>query len=154
MKELVRRIRAVADYQFGRNSGSILFPAEAHIENSPKTKRIRYVYVKQERLATLRPTDGLFSLGVEGAKRLNTNDDTPKFCVMVQNNVSPIVQRGGDVFAVHVVKADNGLRAGDEVSVINENKELIAVGRAVLCGMEIRCFRRGVAIKTRHGSCR
>ena len=39
----------------------------------------------------------------------------------------------------------------EEVIVFNSNNEVIAVGRAVLSGIEMRDFTRGVAVKVRRG---
>jgi uncharacterized protein with predicted RNA binding PUA domain len=43
------------------------------------------------------------------------------------------------------------LRAGEEVIIVNEKKELIAVGRAILNGEEMRTLKSGLAIKVRRG---
>ena len=62
------KIRAIADYQFGKNVGEKLFPENVRLEHSPRTGRIRFINLDGERLATLRPTDGLLSLSVKAAK--------------------------------------------------------------------------------------
>ena len=152
MNDLVEKIREIADYEFGRGTGSILFPANVRVEHSRNTGRIRYVYLAEERLATLRPTDGLFSLSIAGARRVVTYIKTAECYVAVKNTVSSIVCEGGDVFAAHVAKVGDKVRAGDEIIVLNEDRELVAVGRAVLSGLEMRSFRRGVAVKVRRGS--
>ncbi len=145
------RIRATADYQFGRKVGSKLFPDEVKIIHSSRTGRIRYIYLGQERLATLRPTDGLLSLSLKGAKRILEQTKDARCLVKVKDDVGKFVAEGGDVFSAHVVRADEELRARDEVIVTNEKGELLAVGRAVLSSGEMGMFRRGVAVKTRHG---
>ena len=38
-----------------------------------------------------------------------------------------------------------------EVIVVDEDSEVLAVGRAVLSGIEMKAFKRGVAVKVRHG---
>jgi predicted RNA-binding protein (TIGR00451 family) len=141
----------VADYQFGKEMGAKLFPDDVEILFSKRTGRIRYVYLKSKRLATLRPTDGLFSLSVTGAKRIAENAVSAKCFVTVQNDVSEFIADGGDVFAVHVVKANDEIRAKDEVVVIDEGGKVLAVGRAVLSGEEMKVFKIGVAVKVRRG---
>jgi uncharacterized protein with predicted RNA binding PUA domain len=145
------RIRSVADYQFGKGVGKQLFPDNVEISYSRRTGRIRYVYLDGVRLATLRPTDGLFSLSIVGAKRIVKKASLAKCFVTVQNDVSKFIAEGGDVFAVHVLKADKEIRPKDEVIVINENGEVLAVGRAVLSGKEMKAFKIGVAVKVRRG---
>ena len=104
-----------------------------------------------KRLATLRPTDGLFSLSIDGAKRIVEKSLPVKCLVTVKNDVSKFVAEGNDVFAVNVVKADDEIRPKDEVIVVNEKGEVLAVGRAVLSGQEMTAFRCGVAVKVRRG---
>jgi predicted RNA-binding protein (TIGR00451 family) len=151
LEDALKRIRAVADYQFGRSVGAGLFPDKVEIEFSRRTGRIRYIYLNRKRLATMRPTDGLFSLSIEGAKRIFEGMSSAKCFVTVQDDVSKFIAEGGDVFAVHVVKADDEIRTKDEVIVLNSAREVLAVGRAVLSGEEMTAFKRGVAVKVRHG---
>jgi len=147
----LRRIRSVADYQFGKGIGVKLFPEGVKILYSRNTGRIRYVYFDSDRLATMRPTDGLFSLGIAGARRLAQNARLAKCFVTVRDDVARFIADGGDVFAAHVVRVDNDVRAKDEVLVHNESGEILAVGRAVLSGEEMRSFKKGVAVKVRRG---
>jgi predicted RNA-binding protein (TIGR00451 family) len=147
----LRRIRSVADYQFGKGVGAELFPDSVKIEYSKRTGRIRYVYLDGKRLGTMRPTDGLFSLSIAGAKRIAKNARKAKCFVIVQKDVSRFIAEGGDVFAAHVVKADIEIRPKDEVIVLDEDGEVLAVGRAVLSGEEMKVFHHGVAVKVRRG---
>jgi predicted RNA-binding protein (TIGR00451 family) len=148
----LKRIRSVADYQFGKGVGVKLFPENVKIEFSKRTGRIRYVYLDDKRLVTLRPTDGLFSLSIAGAKRIAENRNSAKCFVTVKDDVSKFIAEGGDVFAVHVVEADDEIRPKDEVIVLNEKGEVLAVGRAVLSSEEMKAFKTGVAVKVRRGS--
>jgi predicted RNA-binding protein (TIGR00451 family) len=141
----------VADYQFGKGTGAKLFPDDVEILFSRRTGRIRYVYLNSKRLATLRPMDGLFSLGLAGAKRINQTVTSAKCFVAIQNDVSEFVADGGDVFAVHVVKANDEIRPKDEAIVVDGNSKVLAVGRAVLSGEEMKVFKIGVAVKVRRG---
>ncbi len=151
MDEALKRIRAVADYQFGKGAGEELFPERVKILFSKRTGRIRYVYLDGKRLATMRPTDGFFSLSVYGAKRIVEHAARAECCVVVRDDVSRFIAEGGDVFAVHVVKADTEVRAKDEVIVLDSSRRVLAVGRAVLSGEEMMAFKRGVAVKVRRG---
>jgi predicted RNA-binding protein (TIGR00451 family) len=146
----LERIRSVADYQFGRGVGKALFPKQVKIIRSRRTGRIRYVHLDDKRLVTMRPTDGLFSLSIAGAMRIA--ERSFNCLVMVKNSVSEFVASGSDVFAVHVAEADDEIRAKDEVIVIDESREVLAVGRALLSGEEMKAFKRGVAVKTRRGT--
>ncbi|MEM3874894.1 MAG: PUA domain-containing protein [Candidatus Bathyarchaeia archaeon] len=151
LENALQRIRSVADYQFGKGIGEMLFPQNVEIAYSKRTGRIRYVFLNGKRLATMRPIDGLFSLSIEGAKRILESGVPAKCIVTVKNDVSKFIAEGGDVFATHVLKADDGIRPKDEVIVVNERGEVLAVGKAVLSGEEMTAFKVGVAVKVRRG---
>ncbi len=152
MGEALTRVRSTADYQFGKNVGAILFPENVEIQYSKATGRIRYVNLNGERLATLRPTDGLLSLSITAAKRIVENAIPVQCFVTVQNDVAEFIADGGDVFAVHVVKADEAIHAKDEVIVVDEADKVLAVGRAMLSSAEMKAFKKGAAVKVRHGN--
>jgi uncharacterized protein with predicted RNA binding PUA domain len=152
MENAVGKVRSVADYQFGKGVGALLFPDNTEIVLSPRTGRIRYLNLNGERLATLRPTDGMLSLSIKAAKFMTENTPSAKCFVIVQNDVAQYIAAGGDVFAVHVVKVDDEIGAKDEVIILDEDKHVLAVGRAVLSSGEILAFKTGVAVKVRHGS--
>ena len=152
MENAVGKVRSVADYQFGKGVGALLFPDNTEIVLSPRTGRIRYLNLNGERLATLRPTDGMLSLSIKAAKFMTENTPSAKCFVTVQNDVAQYIAAGGDVFAVHVVKVDDEIGAKDEVIILDEDKHVLAVGRAVLSSGEILAFKTGVAVKVRHGS--
>jgi len=151
LEDALRRIRSIADYQFGKGVGETLFPQNVEIAYSKRTGRIRYIFLDGKRLATMRPMDGLFSLSIEGAKRIVESGVPAKCLVTVKNDVSRFIAEGGDVFAVHVLRADNEIRPKDEVIVVNENGEVLAVGKAMLSGEEMTAFKVGVAVKVRRG---
>jgi uncharacterized protein with predicted RNA binding PUA domain len=146
------KVRSIANYQFGKGVGVQLFPDNIEIQYSPRTGRIRYINLDGERLATLRPTDGVLSLSLKAAVFIAKNTPFAKCFVMVQNEVSKFIAAGGDVFAVHVVKVDAGVGAKDEVIVLDEDGQVLAVGRTMLSSDEMKAFKTGVAVKVRHGS--
>jgi predicted RNA-binding protein (TIGR00451 family) len=146
------KIRSIADYQFGKGVAAKLFPENVEVEYSPRTGRIRFINIDGERLATLRPTDGLLSLSVKAAKFMAENAAFAHCFVTVKNDVSEYIAAGGDVFAVHVVKVDVEIRASDEVIVLDEARNVLAVGKAMLSSVEMTAFKSGVAVKVRHGA--
>lgn len=151
MESALRRIRSIADYQFGKGVGVRLFPENVQILYSKTTGRIRYVSLNGERLVTLRPTDGLLSLSISAARRIAESADFAQCFVTVRDDVSKFVADGSDVFAAHVVKADDEIHTKDEVIVVDEDNRVLAVGRAMLSSSEMKAFKTGVAVKVRHG---
>ncbi len=150
-EELVK-LKGIANYQLGRGTGEVLFTRKTIVAHSSRTGRMRYLYRDGKLLATLRPTDGMLALSLEGA-RLLMRGDCFKNVVTVQTDVSDFIRLGRNVFAKHVRQASPTIRPEDEVIVVNERGELLATGRAFLSGEEMLSFKRGVAVKVRHGSC-
>jgi conserved protein with predicted RNA binding PUA domain len=152
MENNLAKIRSIADYQFGKGVGELLFPDNIEIQYSPRTGRIRYINFDGERLATLRPTDGVLSLSIKAAEFMAKKTPFAKCFVTVKNDVSKFIATGGDVFAVHVVKVDAEVGAKDEVIALDEDGNVLAVGRTLLSSHEIKAFKTGVAVKVRHGA--
>ena len=148
----LQKIRSIADYQFGKGVGKELFPNGVKIVYSRATGRIRYIYLCEKRLATLRPTNGLFSLSITGAKRIMENVKPLRLWVKVKEEAEPFVKKGRTVFAKHVSDADKEIRPMEEVIVISMEGEVLAVGKAVLTGEEMKAFKKGVAVKVRRGA--
>jgi predicted RNA-binding protein (TIGR00451 family) len=149
--DLLRKIRAIADYQLRKGAGEALFPNEVAVRLSPTTKRIRFVSLNGELLATLKPTNNMFALTLAGAYRLLKEFKPPTFRVVVREEVEKVIGNGNNVFAKHVITADKQIRPLDEVIVVNSADNLLAVGRALLNGEEMLAFKRGIAVKTRRG---
>ena len=97
MENNLTKVRSIADYQFGKGVGAQLFPDNIEIQYSPRTGRIRYINLSGERLATLRPTDGVLSLSLKAAQFMAKNTPFAKCFVTVKNEVSRFVAAGGDV---------------------------------------------------------
>jgi len=151
-KDALRRIRKVADYQLGKGTGEALFPNSVTVRFSKQTGRIRHMFLEGNLLATLRPTDGMFSLTVHGAKRLVAKMKPLRQWVRVQNDAAPFIATGKSVFAKHVADADNEIRPKEEVIVLDEMGKVLAVGKAVLTGREMKAFKCGVAVRVRRGA--
>ncbi len=147
----LQKIRSIADYQFGRGAGKTLFTDNVTISFSRRTGRIRHIYSDSNLLATLRPTDGLFSLTIEGTRRL-LQVKPPRLWVKIQDDVADFVVKGKTVFAKHVVDCDREIRLEEEVVVIDSQRKVLAVGRAALTGEEMKAFKHGVAIRVRRGA--
>lgn len=149
--EALLRIRKTADYQLGKDVGKVLFPDSVTIGFSKKTGRIRHLFLDGKLLATLRPTDGMFSLTLHGAKRLVADLKPLRHWVRVEEDIASFIAEGKSVFAKHVTDADVEIRPMEEVIVLDEKDNVLAVGRAVLTGHEMTAFKRGVAVKMRKG---
>jgi len=147
----LRKIRSVADYQFGKGVGNKFFPDTVRIVYSKNTGKIRHIYLGDDLLVTLRPTTGLFILTIAGAKRLVSEVDPLRMWVKIQDYAEPFVAKGRSAFAKHVTEADAEIRPNEEVIVVSQKNEVLAVGRALLSGTEMKAFSRGMAVRVRRG---
>ncbi|RLF16131.1 MAG: pseudouridine synthase [Thermoprotei archaeon] len=148
----IYKLRILADFLFGYGAGDALLKGNnIEVELSRTTGKIRHVYVDGTRIMTIRAHDGMISLSIEGAERLRRRFKPPKLRVIVRSDVVDFIRRGRDVFAKHVIDADRDIRPGMEVLVVDQNDELLAVGRAVLSGEEMILLNRGVAVRVRRG---
>lgn len=144
----LKRVRTIADYQFGRGAGDILFPDNVTFQLST-TKRIRQILLDSERIATIRAKDGLFTLSMKGAAMLHGYIKYPGQRVVVNSDAAPFVAKGKTAFSRHVLAVDPDIRAGQEVLVVDENDTLLATGRAALSAVEMTSFKKGTAVDVR-----
>ena len=144
------KLRGIANYQFGKGLGEVLFPRRIEVVRSRRTRRIRHVYLNGKLIATLRPSDGLLALTIHGAKMVASKSSrVPR--VVVRSDIGPFVEVGRNVFAKHVVDAVESIRPQDEVIVSDASGKLVAVGRAAMSGGEMLSFKSGVAVRVRKG---
>ncbi len=149
----LRKITAICDYQFDPEITDVLFSNKEniHLERSKNTNKIRYIYVKDNLLLTLRPTNGLFTLSFFSAQKIIDNTPPPKLRAIVLNEVSDYIKKGRNVFCKHIIDIDENLRPMDEVIIVDQNDELLALGRLKLPITYIKTFKYGVGINVRKG---
>lgn len=151
VKDDVRKLKAIADYQFGWGSGEALFKGNINVEKSKKTGKIRHIYDGKTLIVNMRASDSYLVLSKEGAKRLHNSTAYPKNRVVVNKDSEPFALDGKSVFAKFVVECDENIRSNDEVLIVNEEDKLLAYGKSLLSAVEINNFQTGQAIKTRKG---
>jgi len=147
----IRKLRGIANYQFGSHLGNVLFKGPIELTRSGKTGKIRLLFRDGKLISTLRARDGFLALTPDGAKIILAFMRKPPRAVVVRSDVAEFIKEGRNVFAKHVIAADPSISPQDEVIVVDERRELLAVGRAHLAGFEMTQFRRGIAVKTRRG---
>ena len=142
-------MRQLASFQFGVD-GELLFPEGCEVEVSPSTGKVRRVMLGGRVIATVRPSDGFLSLTFEGARRLSELLNNRCMHVVVDEDGVRRVLEGFDVSAATIVEADPSIVPGMEVLVYGVDGKLLAVGKAVLSGVEMLELERGTAVKVRH----
>ncbi|MHA1519056.1 MAG: PUA domain-containing protein [Promethearchaeota archaeon] len=115
------------------------------------TKKIKFIYFNNVIFASYKPQLGKFSLGLEAAEKIVSNISSPQQRVIVSNDVQDFIKDGRSVFAKHVVSLDSTLHIGDDVIVVNEDDELLAVGKLSLPPRYIMQKMDGSCVKVRKG---
>ncbi|MFB6071861.1 MAG: PUA domain-containing protein [Halobacterium sp.] len=148
----VAALRTVADYQFGAAAGAALFPHGEDLEvRRSSTGRPQQVAREDGSRLVSVGLDGRLTLGVAGGRRLADALEYPAARVVVGDESEPFVRDGKNVFAKFVGDVDDAVRAGDEVAVVHERGDLVAVGRAELDAQSMRDFDTGMAVMVRDG---
>lgn len=148
----IMKLKGITNYLFGKGVGDALLKGNlVEVVRSRRTGRIREVYVDGVLVAVIRTSDGFLLPTIEGAKKMVASGKCSKI-VVIPNDISEFIAKGRTLFAKHVLKADPGIRAGEEVIVINESGDVVAVGKAKLTGVEMVRAKRGIAVKIRKGS--
>lgn len=144
-------LRAIADYQFWEGAGHALIPDEPLLKVSRRTGRIREILdpVRRERIASLRAATHTLIPTLYAAFLLKSTAPYPRGRVVVVNEMVEDVLGKSSLFARHVLHIDYSLRAGDEVLVVDEEDNLLCVGRLVLSPEEVLHFIRGTAVRLR-----
>jgi len=146
-----RKIKKVADMQFGTGAGDALFAGEINIIVSPRTGKIRGIYADNQLIASMRASDGLFILGKEGGFRLHKKLNFPDMRVIIDDEAIPFVQQGRNVFSKFVIDASELIRPLDEVLIVSTKDDLIGTGTCLLNREELLSFTTGMGVKTRQG---
>ncbi len=147
----LRKIKKVADMQFGKGTGNALFDGKIDILVSPRTGKIRSICVDKTLIASMRASDGLFILGKEGGHRLHKKLDFPDMRVIIDNEAIPFVQQGRNVFSKFVIDASDHIRPLDEVLIVSAKDDLVGTGTCLLNREELLSFTTGMGVKTRQG---
>ena len=145
------RVRATADFQFGRGSADALLNGTVSYVISKNTGKVRNVLVDEEHVLSLRAEDGLFTLKAAGARRLHSAFSAPRLRVVVDADAAPFHREGKNVFAKFVTDADPEIRPGDEALVVTPADELVAVAQVSMNRREMLAFQRGLAARVREG---
>ncbi|UCE09768.1 MAG: tRNA guanosine(15) transglycosylase TgtA [Candidatus Thorarchaeota archaeon] len=145
-----RKLGALMAYQWGLEVGSLSDIKGLSVKVSKSTGKIRHVTKGEDILFTIIPTTGMLAPTMSGGLYLLEKNLGRDYQVTLENEAAEFVAKGKSALAKFVIEASPLLRAGEEVIVVNEDREPVGVGRASLNGNEMISFNRGVAVNTRH----
>ena len=140
---------------FGAWRSSIELADKLDLVKSGRTGKVRNVRIRTDgetiHILSLRAEDGLFTLKINGARKLHAQSGENWNRVIVDDETGEFNAKGLNVFNKFVLDAHEGLRPGDEVMVVSESGKLLAVGKAVVSSRAMKEMRTGVAVKVREG---
>ncbi|NHJ13621.1 MAG: hypothetical protein EAX95_08080 [Candidatus Thorarchaeota archaeon] len=139
--ELEDHLRAIADFQFGRDAGHHLIPTDAKLGG--KLYHTVTCRVNGEQICAFVASIGSISLTLTGGRLLQPLN---RYWVRFAGREL----KGSSIFAVGIEDADSRIRPGDEVIVLSQDDEVIGVGRSEMSGKEMCEFEKGHAISLRH----
>jgi len=147
----VERIKAIVTYQYGPQAAKIFENARVKVEVSKSTGRIRKIFIDGELFGSIRASDGFILPSISGALKLIKALPPLSYQVVIEEDAAVFVAKGRSVFCKHVKGCDDRIKAGDEVIIVTERGELVAVGRAVVSCREMKQKSIGVCVKIRKG---
>jgi len=148
----LRRLRAILEYQLGVSGiGEKVFPEGVLLKISRNTGKIREVLTPAGKtIATVLASTYTFNLKLLAARVIHELIPPPRLRVTVVNEIAEdLITYGSSAFARHIIEVDHDLRAGSETLVVDENDNLLCVGRLILSPDEIIHFITGPAVKLR-----
>ena len=134
----LNKLRSIACYQFNTEDAAALIPDGSKIMGRFSKRIIQ----DGEQIATFHYETGLYSLNLKGG--FIVKESINKNLVEIDFDL-----KTNTIFAPGVVNADSDIIPRDEV-VILKNDEVVAVGKAVLSGEEMKNAIKGVAVRIRH----
>ena len=135
-KYWINKLKAIADYWFGKGSGEKLLEGNIKIIYGT-TKRQRQVWEGNKRLFSIRAEDFYFILAW-GA--LKIKDHLKKVYVKVDN-----LERSA-IFARDIEKVDETILPGENVLILKDNK-ILGVGLAKVSSYEMKTMKFGEVIR-------
>jgi predicted RNA-binding protein (TIGR00451 family) len=139
-------IRIMIEKQFGEKiANEIAKSTSLEIELSPKTGRIRHVFLDNKRILTLRASDGWFTISLDFAEIILSSCEGKKHKVISEKGID----LKGSLLVPGVVDCDEGIRPGDEVVIVDEDDRLLGVGKAKLSCPAMKSSLKGEAVRVR-----
>ncbi len=137
-------------YQWGENAGKLANLDSLQVILSKSTGKIRHCKKNEDVLFTVVPNTGLLTPTYQGGLELLKAGIEDTYQVIMDSDVSEFVASGKSALAKFVKLANPQLKAGEEVLVLDESQNLLGTGRALISGLEMISFNRGVAVAIRH----
>lgn len=147
----LEKVRALMNYQFGSGAGELI-PGNVKIKRSKTTKRIRWIYLGKELIASVRASDHFILPKEYLAQKLLETFEYPRLRIVLEDDqgvVACVRDEHKSVFAKFVKEVDPELRCGDECLIVDKDDNLLRMGTLSLSPKEVMDFSRGMAARVR-----
>ncbi|MGC8569796.1 MAG: PUA domain-containing protein [Caldivirga sp.] len=141
-KFLVNRALAIIAYVYGWGVASRLSSMDVEVEYYDALRRIKHVYVNGKVAFSIRASDGLLIPTVYGASLIDS-------WIRVNSETAQYVKQGRSVPVKGVVEVRDAVQNMD-AAIIDEEGNVIGVGRLLIMPEEAKTVSRGFMVKTRH----
>lgn len=139
---LINRALMIVAYVYGWDAANRLRGMKIEVEYNATLRRIKHIYVDGKVAFSIRASDGLLIPTTYGASLIDS-------WVKVNGETAAFVKQGRSVPAKSVIDVKNAVQNMD-IAILDENGNVIGVGRLLLMPDEVRTVSRGFAVKTRH----
>ncbi|NJE08603.1 DUF1947 domain-containing protein [Thermococcus sp. M39] len=147
IKEIIREMSAI----FGEEVAEKLISKKDNVQLAEFDKTTQILFVNGKPMFIKR--NGLVFPLVIALYELSNEEDLRKWKrrVVVDGGAVPFILKGADVMAPGIVDADEEIKEGDFVFVVEENYgRPLAIGIALMSGREMKEKNRGKAVKVIH----
>ncbi|ABW02357.1 PUA domain-containing protein [Caldivirga maquilingensis] len=139
---LVNRALAIIAYVYGWGVASRLSGMNIEVEYYDALRRIKHVYVNGKVAFSIRASDGLLIPTLYGASLLDS-------WIKVNDETAQYVKQGRSVPVKGVIEVRNVVQNMD-AAIIDEEGNVVGVGRLLIMPEEAKTVDRGFMVKTRH----
>lgn len=150
---LIENIATLLKYQFATDLFSKVLEDRQNMkfDFSKNTGKLKSLIYQNKLFLVYKPNVSKFSLTISAGIFLKQNTAPPFLRVKVLSEVQEFIKSGKSVFSKHVIELDNKLRPNDEVIVVNENDELLAIGKLCIPPILYANKSVGMAVEVRKG---
>ena len=145
-------LRSVLDRDYGEGTGRTVIP-DGHVvilSKAPSLDRMDEVVIDGAVIASFRYDMGTgwkFVARMQGAYRIAKHYS--KGYVVCHPDAIPFVRESKNLMAPGVIDADPDIKFGDEIIIVDPERNAIATGMAKMTGPEMVESTKGVAVRTR-----
>lgn len=134
-------IKDTVDYQFGKEASKELLDGSEGIKG--KIQYRMQVFAENRLILTYHADSGMITLSWRAAEQLGEKK-------IHSINFDGDELKGSTLFCGAISAADENIRPGDEVVILNSKEQLVGIGRAILSSRALSELQRGPGVKIRH----